>query len=201
MAMPQQLSMEQQIAQSVTTFVEQRLGRKTTSVTVALGGNSLVIAMHGVLSPGEQVLAANPAGAAPLQQFHQQLFQRWSDPLRREIQKITGLELSDAAKDMATVVKLRSVGTVVQTFLLVDCLPSDCWGGTGEINFARDGMDGRAARDKDLQEMVHSSYGRAEILRCCQKIRRISANTCTSEMCFGQMIADILRSEFPESHR
>jgi hypothetical protein len=57
-------SMAQQIAQTAIAFVEQRLGRKPTSVTVVLGGDTLVITMHGVLSPAEQTLAASPAGAA-----------------------------------------------------------------------------------------------------------------------------------------
>jgi hypothetical protein len=46
--MPQPLSMAQQIAQTAIAFEEQRLGRKTTSVTVMVVGDTLVITMHGV---------------------------------------------------------------------------------------------------------------------------------------------------------
>src|SRR2546430_17507015 len=88
--MPQQLSMAQQIAQTAIAFEEQRLGRKPTSVTVVLGGDTLIITMHGVLSPAEKALAASPAGASQLQEFHQQLFKISSDPLRQEIKRITG---------------------------------------------------------------------------------------------------------------
>ncbi len=94
--------MAQQIAQTAIAFEEQRLGRKPTSVTVVLGGDTLVITMHGVLSPAEQALAASPAGAAQLQEFHQHLFQISSDPLRREIKRITGLEICEAAENKAT---------------------------------------------------------------------------------------------------
>ena len=129
--MTQPHSMAQQIAQTAIAFEEQRLGRKPTSVTVVLGGDTLIITMHGVLSPAEQTLAAGPAGAAQLQEFHQQLFKLSSDPLRKEIKRITGLEICEAAKDKATAaVQVFSVGTVVQVFLLAGRLPADSWDGT-----------------------------------------------------------------------
>src|SRR5271156_4077210 len=86
--MTQPVSMAQQIAETAIAFEEKRLGRKPTSVTVVLGGDTLVITMHGVLSPAEKALAASPTGAARLQEFHQQLFQLSSDPLRQEIKRI-----------------------------------------------------------------------------------------------------------------
>ena len=123
--------MAQQIAQTAIAFEEQRLGRKPTSVTVVLGGDTLVITMHGVLSPAEQVLATSPAGAAQLQEFHQNLFQLSSDPLRREIERITGLEICEDAKNKAAAaVQVFSVGTVVQVFLLAGRLLADIWDGT-----------------------------------------------------------------------
>src|SRR5258708_31836888 len=129
--MTQPLSMAYIIAQSAIGFAEQRLGRKPPWVRVVLGGDTLVITMHGVLSPAEQTLAAGPAGAAQLQEFHQHLFQLSSDPLRREITRITGLEICKLAKDKATAaVQVFSVGTVVQVFLLAGCLPADSWEGT-----------------------------------------------------------------------
>jgi uncharacterized protein YbcI len=45
--------MAQLIAQTAIAFEEQRLGRKPTAVTVVLGGDTLVITMHGVLSRAE----------------------------------------------------------------------------------------------------------------------------------------------------
>jgi hypothetical protein len=51
--------------------------------------------------------------------------------LRREIKRITGLDLCEAAKDKATAaVQVFSVGTVVQLFLLAGRLPADSWNGT-----------------------------------------------------------------------
>jgi uncharacterized protein YbcI len=123
-------SMAQQIAQTAIAFEEQRLERKLTSVTVVLGGDTLVITMHGVLSAAEKSLATSPAGAAQLQEFHQQLFQHSSDPLRREIERITGLQIRIVAKDQAAVsVQVFAFGTVVQLFLLDGRLPADSWDG------------------------------------------------------------------------
>src|SRR5271167_3717453 len=124
--MAQPNSMAQQIAQTAFAFEEQRLGRKPKSMTVVLGGDTLVITMHGVLSRAEKVLAASPAGAAQLQEFHQQLFNHSSDPLREEIKRITGLDVCEAAKDKATAaVQVFSIGTIVQVFLLAGRLPAD----------------------------------------------------------------------------
>ena len=123
-------SMAQQIAQTAIAFEQRRLGRKPTSVTVVLGGDTLVITMHGVLSPAEKTLAASPTGGARLQEFHQQLFKLFSDPLRQEIKRITGLEIREVATDKATAaVQVFSLGTVVQVFLLAGRLPADSWDG------------------------------------------------------------------------
>lgn len=87
--------------------------------------------MHGVLSRSEMVLAESSVGAATLQEFHQQLFNQSSEPLRQEIKKITGLEICEVAKGKPTAtVQVYSVGTVVQVFLLAGHLPADSWSGT-----------------------------------------------------------------------
>ncbi len=123
--------MAQQIAQSAIAFEEQRLGRKPKSATVVIGGDTLVITMHGVLSPAEMFLAASPAGAAHLQEFHRHLFDHSSDPLRQEIRRITGLDVCEVAKDKAAAaVQVFSVGTVVQVFLLVGRIPAESWDST-----------------------------------------------------------------------
>jgi len=122
--------MAQQIAESAIAFEEQRLGRKPTSVTVVLGGDTLVITMHGVLSRAEMILAGSPEGAAKLQEFHQNLFQLSSEPLRQEIKRITELQICEDANNKATAaVQVFTVGTVVQVFLLAGRLPADSWEG------------------------------------------------------------------------
>src|SRR5271167_1884108 len=112
--MAQPNSMAQQIAQTAFAFEEHRLGRRPKSVTVVLGGDTLVITMHGVLSRAEMILAENPAGAAKLLEFHQELFHHSSEPLRQAIKRITGLEVCVIAKDNAVAaVQVFPTGTVV----------------------------------------------------------------------------------------
>ena len=122
--------MAQRIAQTAIAFEEQRLGRRPKSVTVVLGGDTLVITMRGVLSPAEMALAVNSKGAAQLQEFHQHLFNDSSGPLRQEIRRITGLEVCEDAKHTATAaVQVFSVGTVTQVFLLDGRLSAESWDG------------------------------------------------------------------------
>jgi uncharacterized protein YbcI len=119
--------MAQQIAQSAIALEEQRLGRKPKSVTVVIGGDTLVITMHGVLSPAEMSIAINSAAAAQLQEFHQYLFDHSITSLRQEIRRITGLEICDVANNKAAAVQVFPIGTVVQVFLLAGRIPADSW--------------------------------------------------------------------------
>jgi len=70
----------------------------------------------------ETALAQNPAGAAKLQEFHRQLFLTASDDFRREIARITGREVREAAAEIesqtGTVLHAFTTGTIVQIFLL-----------------------------------------------------------------------------------
>src|SRR5436190_1235355 len=100
--MTQPLSMAQQIGQAAIAFEEHRLGRRPKLVTVVIGGDTLVITMHGVLSRAETTLIENSPGAAKLQEFHQELFNHSSEPLRQEIERITGLKIRAIDKDRVT---------------------------------------------------------------------------------------------------
>ena len=86
------------------------------------------------MSPAEMALAKSPAGAAQVQDFHRQLFANASDPLRQEIERITGVEVREATADIAAIagaaVKRFSTGTVVQVFLLAHRVPADTWNGS-----------------------------------------------------------------------
>jgi uncharacterized protein YbcI len=122
------------IAQAASTCQQRRTGRVPDSVTVVLSDDTLVITLHGALSPAEQALAKTPAGAAQVQEFHRQLFATGSDPLRREIQEITGVAVKEAAAEIepaaGAVLQVFTTGTVVQMFRLARHLPAESWGGT-----------------------------------------------------------------------
>jgi uncharacterized protein YbcI len=128
-------TMAQQIAQLTSAFQEERTGHVPQSVAVVLSGNTLVITLHGALSPVEKDLARSPEGAAQVQEFHRQLFANASNSLRQEITKITGVEVREATTEVATttgaVVQAFTTGTMVQVFLLSQSLPGDTWIGNG----------------------------------------------------------------------
>ena len=64
----------QQIAAAASAFEERLTGHVPRSVTVVMSGETLVITLHGALSPVEKTLARSPAGAAQVQEYHRQLF-------------------------------------------------------------------------------------------------------------------------------
>ena len=126
-------TMAQQVAQAASNFQQQRTGHLPKAVTVVLSGDTLVVTLHEALSPAEKALARSPAGAAQVQEYHRQLFTSSSDPLRREIRRITGVEVREAAAEVettsGTVVHAFTTGTMVQVFLLAHAVPADAWNG------------------------------------------------------------------------
>ena len=129
-------SVAQQIAEAAISFQQQRTGHKPQSVAVVLSGDTLLITLHGALSPAEKALAASPAGAAQVQEFHRQLFASSAEALRQEIKRITGVEVREAAAEVETrtgaVVHAFTSGTMVQVFLLADSLSAETFNGNGK---------------------------------------------------------------------
>ena len=151
----------QQIADAASAFEQRLTGRVPKSVTVVLSEETLVITLHGALSPVEQALAKNPAGAAEVQEYHRQLFANSFDSLRQEIKRITGVEVREAAAEVeptsGTLVKAFTTGTVVQVFLLADSVPTGTWSGSGRADHS-DGQVVAAApigRDGPLRSQSH----------------------------------------------
>ena len=101
---------------------QQRTGRAPKDVTVVLSEDTLVITMHDALTPAEKALALNSVGASQVQEFHRQLFLASADALRKEIKRITGRDVREAAAEVVpatgTVVHAFTTGNVVQVFLL-----------------------------------------------------------------------------------
>jgi uncharacterized protein YbcI len=128
-------TMVQQIAKAASDFEQQRTGHAPKSVTVVLSENTLVITLHGALTPAERALAKSAAGAAQVQEFHRQLFANASDSLRQEIKRITGVEVREATAEVepatGTVVGVFTSGTTVQVYLLAHTVPTETWSGNG----------------------------------------------------------------------
>lgn len=131
-------TMAQQIAKAASAFEQQRTGVLPKSVTVVLSDHTLVITLHGALSPAEQALARTPAGAAQVQHFHRQLFANASEPLRQEIRRITGVDVREATAEVeptsGTVVGVFTTGTTVQVYLLAHTVPAGSWNGSSSVS-------------------------------------------------------------------
>ena len=128
-----QSTMAQQVAQAVMAFQQKTTGHTPKAVTVVLSQDTLVVALHGALSPAEKDMAKSPAGAAQVQEFHRQLFTSSADTLREEIKRITGVEVREAAAEVepatGTVVQVFTTGTMVQVFLLAHGVAAEIWNG------------------------------------------------------------------------
>jgi uncharacterized protein YbcI len=128
-------SVAHQIAQAASAFEQQRTGHAPRSVTVLLSGDTLLITLHGALSPAEKALAQSPEGAAEVQEFHRQLFRNSADAMRQEIKRITGVEVREATAEVepasGTVVEVFTTGRTVQVFLLAHEVPASSWSGNG----------------------------------------------------------------------
>ena len=128
-------SVAQQIAQAAIAFQQQRTGHEPQSVDVVLSGDTLLITLHGALSPAEKALAQSPEGAVQVQEFHRHLFTNSASELRQEIKRITGVDVREATAEVetttGTVVQVFTTGTMVQVFLLARGVPADSWSGNG----------------------------------------------------------------------
>jgi uncharacterized protein YbcI len=126
--------MRQQIAQAVIDFEVQRTGHTPQSVNVILNEDTLVVTLHGALTPAEKAVARNPAAAAQMQELQRQLFSNSSNKLREEIKRITGVPVREAQLNVETmtgaVMERFATGTVVQVFLLARSIPAAVWSGS-----------------------------------------------------------------------
>jgi uncharacterized protein YbcI len=113
-----------QIARAASDFERERTGRRPKGLAVVLGGETLVVTLHGALSPAEQALAGTPAGAALVRELHRALFANACGPLRQEVGRITGAEVREATAEVQ-----GATGTVVQVFLLAGDVLAETWSG------------------------------------------------------------------------
>lgn len=126
-----QLTMAQQIAKAASIYEQERTGIIPTSVTVVQCDGTLVITLHGALSPAERALANTAEGAAQVQEFHRQLFANASNSLRNEIKRITGVAVREAAVEVepmtGALVGVFTTGTTVQVYLMAQGISAESW--------------------------------------------------------------------------
>ena len=126
-------TMAQQVAHAISVFQAERTGYPPKAVTVVLSDDTLVVTLHEALSPAEKALSSTPEGALQVQEFHRQLFKDSVELLRREIKRITGVAVGEAAAELETttgaVVHAFTTGTMVQVFQLAGRISLDAWNG------------------------------------------------------------------------
>ena len=119
-ASPTDLSRE--LAQIALTMQSERTGHTPKAVTVVASEETVVLTLHEALTPAEKILASTESGAAKVEQYHRALFAVSCDELRKEIQRLTGRKVREAAVvvEPATgaIVHAFTSGTMVQIFQL-----------------------------------------------------------------------------------
>ena len=115
-------NLSKELAQIALTMQSERTGYPPKAVTVVASDETVVLTLHEALTPAEKILARSETGAAKVEQYHRALFAVSCDELRREIQRLTGRKVREAAVvvEPATgaIVHAFTSGTVVQIFQL-----------------------------------------------------------------------------------
>ena len=127
--------MARRIASVARELEQKRTGLTPEAVTVVQGDGTLVITLHGALSPAEKALARSAGGAAEVQEYYRQLFATNAHTLRNEIKRITGVAVREAQAEIETgkgaVTTAFASGTVVHVLLLASSIPPERWSGSG----------------------------------------------------------------------
>jgi uncharacterized protein YbcI len=115
-------ALSKELAQIALTLQAERTGHTPKAVTVVASEETVVLTLHEALTPAEKILARTESGAAKVEQYHRALFAVSCDELRKEIQRLTGRKVREAAVvvEPATgaIVHAFTSGTVVQIFQL-----------------------------------------------------------------------------------
>ena len=111
-----------ELAEIALAMQSERTGHTPKAVTVVASDETVVLTLHEALTPAEKILARTESGAAKVEQYHRALFAVSCDELRKEIQRLTGRRVREAAVvvEPATgaIVHAFTSGTVVQIFQL-----------------------------------------------------------------------------------
>lgn len=115
-------SISKELAGIALAMQTERTGHAPKAVTVVAGPETVVVTLHEALTPAEKLLARSAAGAAKVEEYHRALFAVSCDELRREVQRLTGQKVREAAVvvEPATgaIVHAFTSGTLVQIFQL-----------------------------------------------------------------------------------
>lgn len=129
-----QLTIAAQVAHVIRDQQQRRTGHAPESVVVVLSEGTLVVTLHGALTPVEKAMSRTPEGAEQVREFHRALFQSSLAPLQAEIERITGVTVREAAAEVepttGAVIQVFTTGTMVQVFQLSGGLSAEAWEGS-----------------------------------------------------------------------
>jgi uncharacterized protein YbcI len=115
-------TLAKQLAEIALAMQAERTGHTPKAVTVVASEETVVLTLHEALTPAEKILARTETGAMKVEQYHRALFAVSCEELRKEIQRLTGRKVREAAVvvEPATgaIVHAFTSGTVVQIFQL-----------------------------------------------------------------------------------
>ena len=115
-------AMSKDLADIALAMQSERTGHTPKAVTVVASDETVVVTLQEALTPAEKILVRTEAGASKVEDYHRALFAVSCNELRREIQRLTGRRVREAAVVMepasGAVVHAFTSGTMVQIFQL-----------------------------------------------------------------------------------
>ena len=115
-------ALSEELAKVALAMQAERTGHTPKAVTVVASEETVVLTLHEALTPAEKILARSESGAAKVEQYHRALFAVSCDELRKEIQRLTGRKVREAAVVLepatGSIIHAFTSGTVVQIFQL-----------------------------------------------------------------------------------
>jgi uncharacterized protein YbcI len=117
-----QSALSEELAKIALAMQAERTGHTPKAVTVVASEETVVLTLHEALTPAEKILARTESGATKVEQYHRALFAVSCDELRKEIQRLTGRRVREAAVVVepatGSIIHAFTSGTVVQIFQL-----------------------------------------------------------------------------------
>jgi len=119
---PYSSAVSKELAGIALAMQTERTGHTPKAVTVVASDETVVVTLHEALTPAERILARTETGASKVEDYHRALFAVSCEELRREIQRLTGRKVREAAVVVepasGAIVHAFTSGTVVQIFQL-----------------------------------------------------------------------------------
>jgi uncharacterized protein YbcI len=115
-------AMSKELADIALAMQSERTGHTPKAVTVVASEETVVVTLLEALTPAEKILVRTEAGASKVEDYHRALFAVSCNELRREVQRLTGRRVREAAVVIepasGAVVHAFTSGTMVQIFQL-----------------------------------------------------------------------------------